>query len=96
VIKNNQKIFLWAGVAVVVLILIYTAFSERGLFKVRQLLYDRDSIKAQIKHTMDENIKLKREAAALSNDMHTIERTAREQLDLIKKNEILYKFGDKK
>ena len=95
-IKNIKRKFFFTGVAIITLILIYTAFSGRGLLKVKQLLYDSDSINTQINRITDKNNKLKVEAAALSNEMMTIERAAREQLDLVKENEVLYKFGDNK
>jgi len=95
VIKSGQNRFVWAGMLVVALILIYTAFSERGLLKVRQLMNDRDSIRAEIKLTSQENERLALEAKALSDDMMTIEKAARQQLDLVKENEILYKFGNR-
>ncbi len=95
-IKTTQKKFLLAGVTIVASILIYTAFSERGLLKVKQLLYDSNSINTQINLITDKNNKLKIEAAALSNEITTIEKAAREQLDLVKKNEVLYKFEDNK
>lgn len=95
-IKTIQKRFIFAGVTIVALILIYTAFSARGLLKVKQLIYDSNSINTQIDLITDKNNKLKIEAAALSNEITTIEKAAREQLDLVKKNEVLYKFDDNK
>lgn len=90
---GGNKLF-WGGASIVFLLLFYAVFSERGLLKVRRLSLERDTIKMRSSVIAEENRKLAKEAEALKHDIKAIERAARSQLDLVRKDEILYKFAD--
>lgn len=82
------------GLAIISFLLFYTVFSERGLMKGRQLAMQRDALIAKSNFIKDENRQLSEELARLTSDIKTIEKAARSQLDLVKEDEILYKFTD--
>lgn len=91
--QGNNKLFL-GGLSIILFLLFYTFFSERGLLKSRQLTGERDAIITQAKTLAVENRHLTEVNKALKTDLKTIERAARSTLDLVKENEILYKFAE--
>ncbi len=93
--SSSNKIMPALGIFVISLMVIYTIFSERGLLKVRELTLDRDSIKSMSTRLEAENTKLEGHISALDKDIKVIEKAARSELDLVRKDEILYKFADK-
>ncbi|MBE9503364.1 MAG: septum formation initiator family protein [Proteobacteria bacterium] len=91
--KDHRNIIV-VGLAITALLLFYTVFSERGVLKGRQLTLQRDALIAKSKVIKAKNAQLTEELKRLNNDLKTIEKIARSQLDLVKENEILYKFTD--
>ena len=83
---------LWGGAAVIVLLLFYTLFSDRGLLKARELANERDAIIVATKALEEDNRRLTAKTTALKQDMRAIEKAARNELDLVREDEILYKF----
>lgn len=92
--SSNKKKLLF-GMFVVSFMLLYTVLNERGLLKVRELIAERESIKSMSIRLEAENSKLESQIYALSKDIKVIEKAARNELDLVRKDEILYKFADK-
>ena len=74
-------------------LLLYTFFSERGLLRVSQLTTERDQIKLKSQLIEKENEKLRLKTLSLKKDPSEMEKTARAELDLVRKDEILYKFS---
>ncbi|MDH3976396.1 MAG: septum formation initiator family protein [Deltaproteobacteria bacterium] len=85
--------FTWLYVFTFVLLLLYTFFSERGLIRVHQLATERDNIIMRSQIVEGENKKLLSKALLLKNDFKEMEKTARAELDLVREDEILYKFS---
>jgi len=92
--KKDQRNIILLGLAIISFILFYTVFSESGLLKGRQLAMQRDALIAKSNLIKDENRLLSEKLNRLTSDMKTIEKAARSQLDLVKEDEILYKFTD--
>lgn len=86
--------FIYVGVVAIVLILCLAIFGDNGLIKVGRLATMRDSIKEQSALLTDENVRLKAETDILQQDLYAIEKLSRSELDLVRENEILYKFTD--
>ena len=80
------------GLTLISLLLFYTIFSERGLLKGYQLAIQRDAIIAESSLIGQKNEQLSEELKKLSSNIKIIERAARSQLDLVREDEILYKF----
>lgn len=83
----------WGGILITAIVLAYTFFSERGLVKSRVLSMERDAIVLKANGTETENRILSAEVESLRSDMKTIEKTARTELDMVREDEILYKFN---
>ncbi len=83
---------IWGGTAVILLLLFYTLFSERGLLKAKELANERDAIIVATKALEEDNRRLAIKTKALREDMTVIEKAARNELDLVREDEILYKF----
>ncbi len=82
------------GISVISFLLFYTIFSDRGILKVRELTLERESIKSIAVKLETENIRMETSINGLNDDLKVIEKAARNELDLVRKDEILYKFSD--
>lgn len=91
--RSNKKIIL-LGISVISFLLFYTIFSDRGILKVRELTVERDSIKSMAGKLEVENVRMETGINELNDDLKVIEKAARSELDLVRKDEILYKFSD--
>ena len=70
-------------------------FGDKGYLRIKDLQAEKIKITGEIEKIKLENQKLTRELAAAKDVPFWIEKAAREQLDLVKNGEIVYKFLDK-
>jgi cell division protein FtsB len=87
-----QKRFLFTPALVIIFILFFTVFGERGLLRISHLHRDRDEMQKRVQELKDENDKLKREIAALQTDRRYLESIARRDFGLVRSNEVIYQF----
>jgi cell division protein FtsB len=87
-----QKRLLITPAAIIVFILFFTVFGERGLLRINHLHRDRDEIQKRFLELKNENDKLKREIAALQTDRRYLESIARRDFGLVRSNEVIYQF----
>lgn len=85
----KRKMLRFAVLAVLVLTL---CAGDRGLFRLAGLAMDRTSLSSEIGRLEEKRAQLKAEIQRYSGDPETIERVARERLDLIRRGETVYKF----
>jgi len=90
--KSSFNKTLGAGILLVALLVVYTFFSDRGLLKVGKLSAENEAIVEATRLMKEQNKSLASEKDALENDLDTIERAARENLDMTRSDEIIYKF----
>ena len=90
--KSSFNKTLGAGILLVALLIVYTFFSDRGLLKVGKLSAENEAIVEATRLMKEQNKSLASEKDALENDLDTIERAARENLDMTRSDEIIYKF----
>jgi len=69
--------------------LLLAVFDPHGALAVRKQHAKRDQVKSEVDGLTKENEQLKKEIDQLRHDPATIERIAREQLKLVKPNEII-------
>ena len=86
--------YLWLLV-MILLIAYYTIFGERGILKMRKLGRNLENIRASTQRLKEENEGLKREIRLLQEDDDYVEKIAREELGLARKDEIIYKRDGK-
>ena len=80
------------GILLAALFMAFTVFSDRGLLRVSKLSSEKEAIAEAARLMEEQNKSLAREKDALINDLDTIERAARENLDMTRSDEIIYKF----
>jgi cell division protein FtsB len=79
-------------VAVILFILLYTCFGERGLIRVLVLKKELKEIESCNQNIRAESAALKESIYRLKNDKRYVERIAREELGLVKTEELIYFF----
>ena len=90
--KSSFNKTIGAGILLIALLVVYTFFSDRGLLKVDKLSAENEAIVEATRLMEEQNKSLASEKDALENDLDTIERAARENLDMTRSDEIIYKF----
>jgi cell division protein FtsB len=92
--KKQWGIILLVGL--IVLVWFFALFGEKGVIKIIQLRRERDKILADVNRIQEENKRLQEEIKRLREDPRYLESVARNDLGLIKENEILFIFEDKR
>ena len=87
-----QKRFYLTPAAVVIFILFFTVFGDRGLLRINHLHRDRDEMQQHLLELKGENERLKREISALQTDRRYLESIARRDFGLVRSNEVIYQF----
>lgn len=87
-----QKRLYLTPAAIIVFILYFTVFGERGLLRINHLYHDRDEMQKRFLELKGENDKLKREISALQSDRRYLESIARRDFGLVRSNEVIYQF----
>jgi len=87
-----QKRFYLTPALIILFILFFTVFGERGLLRINRLNRDRDDLQKQFLDLKGENDKLKREISALQTDRRYLESIARHDFGLVRNNEVIYQF----
>jgi len=68
-------------------------FGNKGYFKIRELKEKKKEISLEIEKIRKENEKLSQELIAAKTNPFWVEKVAREELDLVKDGEIVFKFS---
>ena len=94
---STQRKSLWKIPLIVFLIvgsvLAWLGFGENGLFSLYRKEKERQAYVERIRQLAEENQMLLEEVHRLRTDMGYIEEVAREELCLIKGNEVIYRFN---
>ncbi len=88
--ENKKKKFIFYTFLIVFILgLFYILFNEYGLLKYFKIKSELDTINLQINKLKEENARLKNEIDSLKNKIPAkIERTARENYNMMRENEI--------
>lgn len=78
--------------AIILFILFFTVFGERGLLRIYRLSQEKEEIQKKAEQIKAENEKLKREIEALKSDRRYLESIARKEFGLVRPNEVIYHF----
>jgi len=90
-LKGRFKYLIVVLIFIILMITYYTVFGERGILQLRKLERNTEKIKASTEKIKQENENLKNEIELLQGDDQYIERIAREDLGLVREDEIIYK-----
>ncbi len=77
---------------IIIFILFFTIFGDRGLLRIYHLDKENKEIEESLKTLKSENEELKREIEALRGDRRYLESIARRDFGLVRQNEIIYQF----
>jgi cell division protein FtsB len=87
-----QKRLFLTPLAIILFIMYFTVFGDRGLLRINHLHRDLDEMQQSLTTLQGENEKLKREIAALQSDRRYLESIARRDFGLVRSNEVVYQF----
>jgi cell division protein FtsB len=76
----------------IVIILVLLMAGEKSLFKVIALYREQEHLIAQIEEMKGQNEKLGQQIEDLKTDPKAVERIAREELGMVRKDETVYRF----
>ena len=88
----RSKLLVPCAVGLALLLGGLSALDGRGLRKVRGLRAEAAALQEKQRVLAAENEALRREIAALSGDLKALERAAREDLGLVRSNEVIFSF----
>ncbi|GAB7026120.1 FtsB family cell division protein [Geotalea toluenoxydans] len=91
-----RKRMLLIPAGIIVFILFFTIFGDRGLLRIYHLNKDNKEIQEHLQSLKTENEKLKREIEALRSDRRYLESIARRDFGLVRQNEVIYQFPPEK
>jgi cell division protein FtsB len=80
------------AIGFIVFILLYSCFGERGLMNVLSLEKKLKETEYYSQNLAEENNKLKNYIYLLKNDKRYVEKIAREELGLVRTDELIYLF----
>lgn len=86
----HRRHALWACVFAALVLAGASALAEGGFRRYVRLSNDVTSLKERNQRLSDDNARLRREVDALRSDPKAIERAAREELGLVKANEVVF------
>lgn len=89
--SRKQGILVSAAVFLIVSLMFFIMFSERGLADLNQMKKERDRLSSQNRQIIQENIGLGVEIDRLNNDPSYIESVARREFGMIGQDEIVVK-----
>ena len=92
---DGGRLNLWP-LALVVLILGFAVFGERGILHMLKLSGQKAVLAQKISDTEAQNEELRTEIAALRSDRRYIERIARIELGMVRDDELVFQFSAKK
>lgn len=84
--------FHWWWVALLLVLAGFSLFGDKGVLRLIKSYHQRAELQLKIDRLTAENQQLKQLIDALQNDHATIERIARQELGMVRQDEIVYQF----
>jgi cell division protein FtsB len=92
---RKRQIFLITGI-ITLLVLLWLTLSPWGVVSFFRLRHDLAEMRTGNRELTETNRALEKEIDRLKNDRAYLEKVAREQYGLLKKNEVIYQYPPKK
>ena len=83
----------WIGILLPVLSAFLLIHGNRGLWKMAKLQQEKRVLSREVERLRVDVSHYRSELGTLGSDMSAVEKQAREELNLVKPGEIIYKFG---
>ncbi len=92
-VPGSSRVWWWilAGGSLLLLLLILLA-GDKSIFKVLALYREQDHMTVRLAEVKQENEKLKTQISRLKSDPKAVERIAREELGMVRPDEVVYRF----
>ena len=95
--NREKKLLFYAGFFCATLLILWIVFAPgRGALDMYRTQNELKRIQAENLRLKNENMELQEEIDRLQNDPSYLEEKARKEYGMLKKNEVLYLFGEKK
>jgi len=94
--ENDRKKVLLYSVLIVTVVGVWSIFGPYGALKYYGIANELNEISTQNEQLREANTALRQEINKLKKDPVYLEEVARRQFGLIKKNEVIYEFPEKK
>jgi cell division protein FtsB len=91
-LQISHKLALYAWACLIGLLLIYAVVGERGAIHLWRLQGEKGKLDEQNYRLAKENEALREKIARLRSDNYYLEKIAREELNLVRPDEIIYRF----
>ena len=95
-VGGGFKLLGWIALALGVLMVLVVLFSHRGLYQVYRFRHDRQRLEQENARLAAENASLDRAIDRLQHDPVFIQDRIRQELNFVKKNEIIFQFAPEK
>jgi len=90
--RISHKLALYGWACLIALLLIYALVGERGAIHLWRLQGERGKLDEQNYRLQKDNEALRDKIARLRSDNHYLEKIAREELNLVRPGEVIYRF----
>jgi cell division protein FtsB len=92
--ERQPRLILWGGVGCFLLLTLLAVAGDRGFLDVYEFHRHLERIEHQIQALEAENGKLRQQAIGLRHDLHQVEKLAREDLGLVRPDEVVFEIVD--
>ncbi|OGL42226.1 MAG: hypothetical protein A2043_10005 [Candidatus Schekmanbacteria bacterium GWA2_38_9] len=93
--SGRFKLTIYLVVFYFVFLALNFVFGDKGYFRMKELNTKKEELIAEMEKVSQENEQLSNELIAAKNSQFWIEKVAREELDMVKDGEIVFKFYEK-
>ena len=93
-ISHRHLLYVLGGL--ILLLAVVTVFGERGAIHLWRLRGEKSRIDEQNYRLQKENELLRQRVSRIRNDNHYLEKLAREELNLVRPGEVIYRFPKSK
>jgi cell division protein FtsB len=95
-VGGGFKLLGWIALALGVIMILVVLFSHRGLYQIYRFRHDRIKLEQENARLIAENARLTRTIDRLQHDPVLIQDLIRQELNFVKRNEIIFQFPPEK
>ncbi len=92
--ERQYRLIIWAGAGCFLLLTLLAVAGDRGFWEVYELGLHLERIERQIEALEAENSALRQQVMGLRHDPYQVEKLAREDLGLVRPDEIVFEIVD--
>jgi cell division protein FtsB len=92
--EKQHRLLIGGGIGFFLLLSLLAVAGERGFFEVYKFTQHLERIESRLRTLEEDNKRMRLEAAALSSDPYQVEKLAREDLGLVRPDEIIFEIVD--